>query len=264
MANARPFVEGRLNRSKIVVFSKVYSPEGRICEDILKEHDSFLPSEIFEWVNIEKRSDCPQVEDYLWLLSGKNNREVPLLFVKHRCVGGYDEIIQMHNDGRLSRLLKTLTLEDEDSEEEDVPIENAEACQITLRIEGVDDTELLIRVRDSFSDTDYHADYNRLEKKSAREVRELFKQAQEERGQAVMDFVTGQEITPKVPIWLPVIGTFSRLSIAMILSTETSRFIMTKPVEPEAIDEGSLFSHENENKAVSEPTPEVGQTEGAE
>ncbi|BFZ22418.1 hypothetical protein BsWGS_25457 [Bradybaena similaris] len=264
MANARPFVEGRLNRSKIVVFSKVYSPEGRICEEILKEHDTLLPSEIFEWINIEKRSDCPQVEDYLWLLSGKNNREVPLLFVKHRCVGGYDEILQMHNDGTLSRLLKTLTLEDEDSDDEEFLVENAEACQVTVRIEEVDDTELLIRVRDSFSDSDYHADYNRFEKKATSEVHELFKQAQQEREQAVVDFVTGQEINLKVPIWLPVTGTLSRLSIAMNLSTETSRFVMTKTVEAEVVEGANLFSQENENVAASDPTQEAGQKDGAE
>ncbi|CAG5126741.1 unnamed protein product [Candidula unifasciata] len=259
MANAEPFVEGRLKRSQIVVFSKTYSPEGIICENILKEYDRFLPGDVFEWVNIEKRSDCPQVEDYLWLLSGKNNREVPLLFVKRRCVGGYDEIVQMHHDGRLERILKGLSLGDDDTDEESDRGKDVETCQVTVRVEELDETEVIIRVNDSINEVDYHADYNvRLDQASFTEIRDLFKQEQEERGLKVDTPPTGSEVSAMVPLWMPIAGTHSKQAVAEILSEETSRFIIKTKRE----GKGSSTTQESTQESTRESETVTGSETG--
>ncbi|XP_005109652.1 uncharacterized protein LOC101849008 [Aplysia californica] len=148
MANAIPFVEGKLEQRKAVLFCKTYSPESKACQAILRGYPE-LTEDYLECVAIEKRGDCSEVEDYLHKLSGKNNREVPLLFVDTRCVGGYSEIIQMQSAGRLKDFIKDIVSPRQKKPDDDDPIYR----YLDLRVRPLDDTEIIIKIKEVFTKT---------------------------------------------------------------------------------------------------------------
>lgn len=88
-----------------------------------------------------------QVEDYLLMLTGLNSREVPLLFVNSKFVGGYLHILRLHNDGQLKRLFTKYYLVS-DSEEDEKDDEGGRRKEILVNIQALDETEVVVKIAD--------------------------------------------------------------------------------------------------------------------
>ncbi|CAG5125546.1 unnamed protein product [Candidula unifasciata] len=106
MASARPFVDFKLKQRKVVLFSKTYSPECSTAKDILDQYN--LSDVEYQVVEIEKRQDCVQIENYLLALCLTDSRKVPLLFVEGRYIGSEQEISLLHSSSELKQVLKGL------------------------------------------------------------------------------------------------------------------------------------------------------------
>lgn len=85
----RAFVDSKLQARSIMVFGKSYDPDCHQAKRILEryylpESKSVIPTDrstgfrvdSYEWLDIERRQDCKQIETYLHFLSGADRREV--------------------------------------------------------------------------------------------------------------------------------------------------------------------------------------------
>ncbi|XP_071096525.1 uncharacterized protein [Haliotis cracherodii] len=104
MAGAEPFVDAKLAQRKVLLFSKTYCPDSKTVKKVLEGYK--MPPQTYEVVEIEKRQDCNQIENYLLILCLTDSRAVPQLFVNGKYVGGFKEITRFHESGRLKNLLK--------------------------------------------------------------------------------------------------------------------------------------------------------------
>ncbi|KAK3593408.1 hypothetical protein CHS0354_021988 [Potamilus streckersoni] len=103
-AGAQPFVDNKLKQRKVLLFSKTSSPECKTVKELLQEYK--MAVQHFEVVEIEKRQDVNQIEDYFMILCLSDRREVPQLFVDGKYVGGEKEILLMHESGQLKKVLQ--------------------------------------------------------------------------------------------------------------------------------------------------------------
>ncbi|XP_059175704.1 uncharacterized protein LOC131955560 [Physella acuta] len=102
MAGAIPYVDSKLRQRKIILFSKSYSPECKMIKKIISEHQ--LSERDFEIVEIEKRQDCVQIENYFQVLCLTDARSVPRLFVNGEYIGGEKEIVLLQKSGELKNI----------------------------------------------------------------------------------------------------------------------------------------------------------------
>jgi len=103
MSMTTKYVNALIKQWPFVLFTKAYSPQGKAALDIL--HRFEVLRDVMHVVEIEKRGDCDMVETHLLLLSGRNRREVPLLFANHVCIGGYKEILRMYRERALGAFI---------------------------------------------------------------------------------------------------------------------------------------------------------------
>ncbi|XP_059141198.1 uncharacterized protein LOC131929025 [Physella acuta] len=146
MANAVPFVKNWIKLRKVVVFGKSFSPESQQIKQLLSKYRQ-LTDDNYCYVDIEKRSDVSNVEDYLIMLTGLNNREVPLMFVNSKFIGGYLHIQRLHNTGQLKRLFTKYYLVS-DSEDDDKEDEEVRRKEIMVNIQALDETEVVVKIAD--------------------------------------------------------------------------------------------------------------------
>ncbi len=73
-ASAIPFVDAKLLQRKVLMFSKTYSPECKQIKALLSDYK--MSSQDFEIIEIEKRQDCSQIEDYFQTLCLTDSRAV--------------------------------------------------------------------------------------------------------------------------------------------------------------------------------------------
>ena len=74
MAGARKFVDDKLKQRKVILFTKSYSPESKMIQSIL---DGFeLSDKDYEVVEIERRQDVVQIENYFQILCLTDSRAV--------------------------------------------------------------------------------------------------------------------------------------------------------------------------------------------
>lgn len=74
MAGAKPFIDKKISQKKMVLFSKSYSPDCEAIKTMLEEYR--IPDNVYEVVEIEKRQDCTQMENYFQVLCLTNSRSV--------------------------------------------------------------------------------------------------------------------------------------------------------------------------------------------
>lgn len=79
-AGAEPFVNKKLQQRKLMMFSKTYSPECKAVKAIFSTYP--LAPTHFEMVEIEKRQDCTQIENYFQTLCLTNNRAVSVILIQ--------------------------------------------------------------------------------------------------------------------------------------------------------------------------------------
>ncbi|KJH46605.1 Glutaredoxin [Dictyocaulus viviparus] len=99
---AKDFVDGLLDSYKVVVFSKSYCPYCHKAKAALEGMQ--LKPGAMEWVEIEGRPDCSEIQDYLKELTGA--RSVPRVFINKKFFGGGDDTVAAAKNGKLAQLLK--------------------------------------------------------------------------------------------------------------------------------------------------------------
>ncbi|KAK6985798.1 glutaredoxin [Biomphalaria glabrata] len=104
MAGAIPFVDYKIKQRKVLLFSKTFSPESSMVKSILSQYS--LSDKDYEIVEIEKRQDCVQIENYFQFLCLDDSRAVPQLFIDGHYIGGAKQINLLQKSGELKRILK--------------------------------------------------------------------------------------------------------------------------------------------------------------
>uniref|UniRef100_A0A8R1DGJ0 Glutaredoxin-1 n=1 Tax=Caenorhabditis japonica TaxID=281687 RepID=A0A8R1DGJ0_CAEJA len=99
---SKAFVDGLLQSHKVVVFSKSTCPycvKARAALDSVSVNPAAL-----QWVEIDERKDCSEIQDYLGSLTGA--RSVPRVFINGKFFGGGDDTAAAAKNGKLVNLLK--------------------------------------------------------------------------------------------------------------------------------------------------------------
>ncbi|KAL3154837.1 hypothetical protein ABBQ38_011378 [Trebouxia sp. C0009 RCD-2024] len=97
---AQALVTKAVQENLVMVFSKSYCPHCVRAKRIL---DAELGPSKYVIMELENRSDCPAIQDYLRQLTGA--RTVPRVFLKGTCIGGGAETAQLQKSGKLKQLL---------------------------------------------------------------------------------------------------------------------------------------------------------------
>ncbi|CAD6184439.1 unnamed protein product [Caenorhabditis auriculariae] len=101
-ATGKSFVDGLLQKFKVVVFSKTYCPYCHKARAALDGQN--IKPEAMEWVELDKRKDGEEIQDYLKELTGA--RSVPRVFIGGKFFGGGDDTAAAANNGKLEKLLR--------------------------------------------------------------------------------------------------------------------------------------------------------------
>ena len=83
-AGAKPFVDKKLKQRKVLLFSKTYSSDSTTVKKILEGYKLKFPN--YEVVEIERRYDCNQIENYFQILCLTDRREVNFFFTLNRVI----------------------------------------------------------------------------------------------------------------------------------------------------------------------------------
>jgi glutaredoxin 3 len=68
MSNVKSFVDSAIKQYKVVGFSKTYCPYCKKAKDALQSFN--YKDGAFQWIEIEERKDCEEIQDYLKELTG--------------------------------------------------------------------------------------------------------------------------------------------------------------------------------------------------
>ncbi|CAF2510230.1 unnamed protein product [Rotaria sp. Silwood2] len=103
--STKRFVDMKINTRRIMVFGKLNDPDSQQVKQILDQY--FLPKDSYEWINIEKRQDCKQIENYFRILCFTDRRQTPYIFIDQLYFGSLFELnICLKNDSLKQILLK--------------------------------------------------------------------------------------------------------------------------------------------------------------
>lgn len=97
----KEFVLELINSTPVVVFSKSFCPYSRKAKQALSTYR--LPEPFYKIVELDTMEECIKIQDFLAELTGA--RSVPRVFVGGKFVGGGDDTVAAHKDGRLHQLL---------------------------------------------------------------------------------------------------------------------------------------------------------------
>lgn len=104
MAGAQPFVDAKIKQRTVMMFAKKQSPECKMMRKLLSEYK--MSPQKFEVVEIERRHDCTQIENYFQTICLTDTRAVPQLFIDGQYIGGEKEIACYHESGELKKLMQ--------------------------------------------------------------------------------------------------------------------------------------------------------------
>uniref|UniRef100_F1L2H3 Glutaredoxin-1 n=2 Tax=Ascaris TaxID=6251 RepID=F1L2H3_ASCSU len=103
-SNVENYVDTLIATKKVVVFSKSYCP---YCAKARKALMSFpLKDGALEWIEINERADCSQIQNYLMSITGA--RSVPRVFIGGEFFGGGDETAAAKQSGILENKLRAV------------------------------------------------------------------------------------------------------------------------------------------------------------
>jgi len=97
----KQLVSDLLKSKKVVVISKSYCPFCVKAKKVLGNYK--LDPANFEWLDIENRGDCDEIQNYCQQITGA--RSVPRVFISGKCIGGGDETSAAHKNGSLQKML---------------------------------------------------------------------------------------------------------------------------------------------------------------
>ncbi|XP_074596860.1 glutaredoxin-1-like [Brevipalpus obovatus] len=95
------FVDEAISKHKVCVFSKTYCPYCKKAKEIISKYK--IKDGQLDWIEVEKRPDCAQIQAYLKELTGASS--VPRVFVDGKCIGGCDDTTAADSSGKLMTLL---------------------------------------------------------------------------------------------------------------------------------------------------------------
>jgi len=98
----KKLVEGLISSKAVLVISKSYCPFCKKAKSALQEYK--LNPEVYEWMDIENRDDCNEIQGYMKQLTGASS--VPRVFIGGKCIGGGDETVAAHRSGKLEGMLR--------------------------------------------------------------------------------------------------------------------------------------------------------------
>lgn len=98
----KELVSSLLKSKKVLVISKSYCPFCVKAKDVLKNYK--IDPACFEWLDIENRKDCDEIQAYMKQLTGA--KSVPRVFIGGKCIGGGDETAAAHRNGNLKKWLE--------------------------------------------------------------------------------------------------------------------------------------------------------------
>ncbi|XP_036135579.1 glutaredoxin-1 [Molossus molossus] len=98
------FVNSNIQPGKVVVFIKPTCPYCRQTKDFLSQL-SFKPGALI-FVDITATGDTERIQDYLQQITGA--RTVPRVFIGQECIGGYTDLMNMHQRGELLMRLRQI------------------------------------------------------------------------------------------------------------------------------------------------------------
>lgn len=99
-AMVKEIVDRAIAENAVMVFSKSYCP---FCTKAKRALDSVMPKEKYTVMELDKRSDCAAIQDYLLDITG--GRSVPRVFVAGKFIGGGDETDALARSGQLKQML---------------------------------------------------------------------------------------------------------------------------------------------------------------
>jgi len=98
----KKLVEQMIKSKSLVVISKSYCPFCHKAKAALNNYK--INPDNFEWLEIEDREDCNEIQAYMKQLTGASS--VPRVFIGGSCIGGGDETSAAHRSGKLEGMLK--------------------------------------------------------------------------------------------------------------------------------------------------------------
>ena len=101
MAGAKEIVDKAIAENRVMVFSKSYCP---FCIKAKRAMESVFPRDKIGVMELEQRSDCAAIQDYLLSITG--GRSVPRVFIDGEFIGGGDETDAMVRSGKMEALLR--------------------------------------------------------------------------------------------------------------------------------------------------------------
>ena len=104
MSEVKEKIDTLLQEKKIVVISKSYCPFCKKAKQVLAKYN--IPKEHIAILEIENDSSCEEIQKYMQVLTG--GRSVPRVFIGGKCIGGGDETMALHNNGKLEPMLKNV------------------------------------------------------------------------------------------------------------------------------------------------------------
>ncbi|CAF3172517.1 unnamed protein product [Rotaria socialis] len=97
------FVNNKVSARRIMVFGKSKDPDSHQVKQILEQY--LLPKDSYEWIDIETRQDCKQMENYFRTLCFTDRRQTPYIFIDQLYFGSLFELNLSHKDGSLKNVL---------------------------------------------------------------------------------------------------------------------------------------------------------------
>ncbi|CAF0795656.1 unnamed protein product [Adineta ricciae] len=102
-AGTKAYVDGKIQVRRIMMFAKSNDPESQRAKDILNQYD--LSTDDYECVDIEKRQDCIQLENYFQYICYTDRRKNPYIFINQLYFGSLFELNICHQNGSLKKVL---------------------------------------------------------------------------------------------------------------------------------------------------------------
>ena len=101
---SQAFVNSKIQSGRLVVFIKPTYPYCRRTQELLSQ----LPFKqgLLEFVDITANGNTTEIQDYLQQLTGA--RTVPQVFIGKECIGGYTDLVNIHERGELLTRIKQI------------------------------------------------------------------------------------------------------------------------------------------------------------
>lgn len=91
-----------IKNKKVLMVSKTYCPFCTKAKNALANYK--IDPAVYEILELENRDDMDEIQDYMKQLTGA--RSVPRVFIAGKCIGGGDESMALHRNGKLGGMLK--------------------------------------------------------------------------------------------------------------------------------------------------------------